>query len=250
MVNYQELAKQLSGLYTADMIAEKLHINRRTAINYIYEMRKLGLIEELYGKGRKLRLYWISAFPFKKTGNPGLCETLNKYSRVKLRERIERRIHGAELTPEDAIVLAIKDRSVRALIAAIDLFDNITDWKRLAHLAKEKEVGRQVGALYEIARKVTRVWRMDGRAYNSLLNSKVKDRYIIKGLRSNNFQDIEKKWKVFIPLNWADLEDYYDKSRRAKQIISSSWRKVTPKSGSLRYRRLRNALLQREKGHE
>ena len=33
-------------------------------------------------------------------------------------------------------------------------------------------------------------------------------KYIIKPLSSNDFKDIEQKWKVYIPLNLADLEEY------------------------------------------
>ncbi len=248
-MDYQKLAKRLSGLKTLEDVSKELNVSRRTAVNYVYEMHKLGLVETRYGLGKRMRLYYIRPVPIKKTGNPGLCETLNKYSRVKLQERIEQRVHGAELSPEDAIVLAITDKSVRALMAAIDLFDNITDWKRLAKLAKENGVGRHAGALYDIARKVTRTWKMDERVYNGLLNSKAEDQYIIKGLRSNDFQDIERKWNVFIPLNWADLEEYYDRARKSKRIVPADRSEVKEGRGSLRYRRLRNALLQREKGH-
>jgi len=35
-----------------------------------------------------------------------------------------------------------------------------------------------------------------------------KFKYIIKSLSSRDFKDIEKKWKIYIPLNYIDLEDY------------------------------------------
>ena len=42
----------------------------------------------------------------------------------------------------------------------------------------------------------------------SLPQKKDKFQYIIKGLKSNDFSNIEKIWKVHIPLNKKDLEDY------------------------------------------
>ncbi|MBI2629112.1 hypothetical protein HYW74_03445 [Candidatus Pacearchaeota archaeon] len=35
-----------------------------------------------------------------------------------------------------------------------------------------------------------------------------KYKYIIGKFDSRDFKDIEKKWRVYIPLNWADLEEY------------------------------------------
>ena len=33
-------------------------------------------------------------------------------------------------------------------------------------------------------------------------------RYIVQGISSDDFKDVEKKWIVYIPLNRADLEEY------------------------------------------
>ena len=39
-----------------------------------------------------------------------------------------------------------------------------------------------------------------------------KFQYIKEKFKSAHFQNIENKWKVYIPLNWGDLEEYkYDK---------------------------------------
>ena len=49
---------------------------------------------------------------------------------------------------------------------------------------------------------------MDIRTKKALLKGKLKDKYIIKRIKSTDFKDIEKKWNVFIPFNKADLEVY------------------------------------------
>ena len=88
------------------------------------------------------------------------------------------------------------------------LFNKVRDWHRLYKFAKNENVRRKVGALYEVARTIIKVRKMDEKTRKLMLNAKNEKKYIIQGLRSKNFQDIEKKWKVFIPFNYADLERY------------------------------------------
>ena len=68
----------------------------------------------------------------------------------------------------------------------------------------------QVAALYEVSKKVVRkVKRMPKKFYNSAMKKKSrKFVYLIKPFSSDDFKEIEKKWKVYIPLNLSDLEDY------------------------------------------
>ena len=46
--------------------------------------------------------------------------------------------------------------------------------------------------------------------FRRLTTPKKNDKYlfVIKGFNSDDFEEIEKKWKVYIPLNRADLEEY------------------------------------------
>lgn len=206
-MDYSKLAKTLEGLQTVESIAKIINVNKRTAINYIYELRKLGLAETFYGK-RKIRMYKIRSIKKPETGYPGLYETINKYSKVKIIPSQEHRIHDYELTVEEAIVRAIKSGSFRLVLASLGLFAKVENWSLLNKLAKKERITRKIGALYDIARTTIRVRKMDKRTRASLLKGKVKSKYIINRLRSKQFLDIEKLWRVYVPFNRADLEVY------------------------------------------
>jgi len=79
----EEIARLLEGLQTADTIAKKLSISRRTAVNIIWKLRKNGLVETGYGK-RKIRLYRIRTIKKPDVGFKGLYDIINENSRVKL----------------------------------------------------------------------------------------------------------------------------------------------------------------------
>jgi hypothetical protein len=49
---------------------------------------------------------------------------------------------------------------------------------------------------------------MDRRIRNKMKSSKLKTRYIIHNLKSKDFQNIEREWKVFLPFNKGDIERY------------------------------------------
>ena len=46
--------------------------------------------------------------------------------------------------------------------------------------------------------------------FKNLAAPKKTDKYksLVKGFSSDSFQEIEKKWKIYIPLNYIDLMDY------------------------------------------
>ena len=48
------------------------------------------------------------------------------------------------------------------------------------------------------------------RTRKALLNSKIKNKYIIPNLRGklNHFLNIEKEWGIYVPFNKGDLERY------------------------------------------
>lgn len=203
----EDTAKTLEGLQTVDTIAKRLGISRRTAVNVIWRLRKYGLVETSYGK-RKIRLYRIRTLKKPDTGFKGLYDIINENSRVKLFTREVHRIHDHKLTVEETIVRAIKEKDFRTILAALGLFNRIRNWSRLLKFAKEEQVTRKVGALYDAARTTIRVKKMDKRTKNALAEGKIKDKYIIEGIKSVDFKDIEKQWNVFIPFNRADVEVY------------------------------------------
>jgi hypothetical protein len=206
-MNIEKLAKRLEGLQTVSSICKLLKVDRRTAINYISMLRKKGFLETVYGK-RRIRMYRISPAVKRKAGYPGLYETINKYSKVKVISRYEHKVYTHELTAEEAIVRAVKTGRFRVILAALGLFNRIEDWHLLNKLSKKEKIGRKIGALYNTARKSFRVKRIDERTRKSLLKSRTDDRYIVDKIKSRDFKDIEKTWKVYIPFNKADLEVY------------------------------------------
>ena len=202
-----EIAKTLEGLQTADTIAKKLGVSRRTAVNITWELRKKGLVETGYGK-RKIRMYRIRTVKKPDIGFKGLYDVINENSKVKLFTKQQHKVHGHELTIEEAVVRAVKEGDFRTVLAALGLFNKVKSWPRLLKFAKKEGITRKIGALYDAAKTIIRVKRMDKRTRKALLNGKAKDRYIIKKIKSKDFEGIEKEWNVFIPFNKADLEVY------------------------------------------
>ena len=200
------LVKKLEGLQTIESIQKKLNIARSTAIKYIHFLRKKGFVETT-GGGKQPRFYKISALRLKGLGNAGMYDIINKYSPIKLRA-IKSRVVGKKLTTEETLIRAIDSKEFRTILASLALFNRIKSWSLLYKLAKEKNIRRKVGALYDTARRVIKTKRMDKRIYKILLQSKEKEGYIIKGLSSKDYKDIENKWKICIPFNKSDLWRY------------------------------------------
>ncbi|MBI4170179.1 MAG: hypothetical protein HY514_00655 [Candidatus Aenigmarchaeota archaeon] len=205
-MDWQKMAKRLSGLQTVSSISRMLGVSRATAINYAYEMRKRGYVAETRGKG-KIRVYEISPVPRTSYGYPGLYEIINANSPVKIAKPYEHRIYH-KMPIEEAIVRAIKTRDFRAILASLALFRKVQDWKLLYGNAQKEGLQRHVGALYDTARKCTRVKRMDNRIRNKLKQAKPREKFIIAGMRSVDFKDIEKEWGICVPFNQSDLGRY------------------------------------------
>ena len=202
-----QLAKRLEGLQTADSISVNLGVGKRTAVNYVWQLRKKGYVETVYGK-RKIRMYKISPIKPIKTGYPGLYEFLNQNSKIRIYPPYTNRIYDHKPTAEEMIVKAVQTGDFRTVLSALNLFNNIKDWALLSELAKKENVGRKIGALYDAARTIMRVRRMDERARKSLLKSEVDGKFIIKNARTKDLNHIEKMWNVYLPFNKADLEAY------------------------------------------
>lgn len=188
-------------------VEKRLNISRETAINYIYGLRKRGLVETDRGK-KGLRLYRIIPVRRKEKGFPGLYETINKYSPIKLVEPFKHRIYDHELAPEEAIVRAILTKDFRTILASLALFRKVSNWSLLYKFAKERKTQRFVGALYDLSRLCLRVRKMDRRIRNKMKSSELNTRYITPNVKSKDFQDIEREWNVFIPFNKGDIERY------------------------------------------
>lgn len=207
-----KLAKELEGMQTIETIQKKLKIVRSTAIKKIHILRKYGLAKTS-GGGKQKRIYTITPFPQMKRGFPGLYDIINEYSPIKLATTAEYRMLSKKLTIEEAIIRAINTKSIRVIIASLALFRHVKDWSRLYRFAKKHNVRRKVGALYDVARKIIRVRKMTKRVRKNLLKGEEKDKFIVANVKSKDFLDIQKKWKIFVPLNRADLMRYREWSR-------------------------------------
>lgn len=200
------IAKKLQGLQTVSTISKILNVEKRTAINYAWKLRKNDYLKTEYARN-KTRWYKIDPLKRKK-GGYNLQELINKNSKVKISTREDYIIHAdKEPCVEEVLSRAINTKEFRMILASLALFNKVKKWSSLKEFADKYKIGRQVGALYDVAKKTIKVRRMDERTRKSLLKSKG-EKFIIKNFKSKSFIDIEKKWKVFIPFNKQDLEIY------------------------------------------
>jgi hypothetical protein len=207
---YEKIAESLQGLWTLETLADRFKIDRSKAIYVVYRLRKLGFVKTSYGAGRK-RLYSISLRNKRK--GISYTEKINEASSspgIKVSGTNFHYIHGKIPSYEEALIYALKQKDVRYTIASLALFRKISDWNELYRLAKRDNLISEVIALYEVARKfVRKIKRMPKRFVHLAQQNKTKQfNYIVTGISSDDFKDIEKKWKVYLPLNSADLEEY------------------------------------------
>lgn len=202
-----ELAKNLEGLNTLDMVSKKLKVKKSTAIKLLSVLRKEGFVETS-GGGKRPRLYKISPIRVAGKEHLGLYDIINKYSKVKLFEPYKHKVMDRVFSVEEAIPMAIKEGNFRLTLASLGLFNFVKDWSKLHYFAKKYDVTKEVGALYDVARDYMKTQKMDKRTKKSILKIKTRKRFIIKHAKSKDFKDIEKTWNVYIPFNKADLERY------------------------------------------
>ena len=207
---YEKIAESLQGFYNLEDFADRLKVDKPKAIYVIHRLRKLGFVKTIYGSKNK-RLYNISLRNKQKgvsytdkineaTSNPGIqIMSSNPYY-----------VYGRVISYEEALIYAIKQKDVRYIIASLALFRKIKDWSLLYKLAKKENLTKEVVALYEISRKVIKkVRRMPKRFLNLTKKKKLNNfNYIVKGISSDDFKETERKWKIYIPLNYSDLEEY------------------------------------------
>ena len=206
-----EIAKKLEGIHTLNTAARVLEVKKSTAIKIVSILRKEGFVETS-GGGKKPRLYKISPLRIAGKEHLGLYDIINKYSKVKLREPYTHKIIDRNLSVEEAIPMAVKEgeKNFRLVLAALGLFNYINRWSKLCSYAKEYNVARKVGALYDVARTIIKVKRMDKRTRKALLKGKDKSRFIIKPHKPNYYKEIEKMWGVYIPFHKSDLDRYVE----------------------------------------
>jgi len=200
-----DLLNKLKGVATIETVMRDLGVPRQKAVYYIHRLRKEGYVKTSRQSDKK-RVYRISFE--NRLGGQTYEGMLSDNSPVKLARWEEYFVHR-DIPLEEAVVYAIKSKSIRHMLAALGLFRKIRDWKTLYRLAKEGNLTREVGALYDLARTVIRTRRMPKSFLNHSLPKKDSGfRQIISGLRSKDYKNIESKWKVRLPFNRADLEDY------------------------------------------
>jgi hypothetical protein len=202
----QELLKKIEGIQTIKTIMELLDVDKNKAIYYVYKLRKKGYVKTK-ATSDKSRIYYV--YRKNKLGGTSYYEIINRYSPIKLAESSFYKIYGREPSLEETLIFAIKTKKVRVITASVSLFKHIKNWTLLGKLARQNKVERSVGALYDLSRKIMKTKKMSEQLKRSILPKKNSEyAYMIKGFKSKNFKDIEETWKIRIPLNKADLEDY------------------------------------------
>tara|TARA_Y100000310_G_scaffold144893_3_gene144191 strand:+ start:15984 stop:16604 length:621 start_codon:yes stop_codon:yes gene_type:complete len=201
-----ELLKKVEGVHTIDSIMSLLKLPKKKAIFQVYKLRKKGYVKTKRLNDNK-RVYYISLD--NKLGGIKYEEIINTYAPTKIVIPKNYYIYRKNPSLEETFVYAIKTKSFRTIFAALSLFKKIDNWKLLYQLAKDNHVERQVGALYEVARKIMKTRRIDKHFINKALpKKKYKFNYIIPKLKSKDFKSIETKWRIYLPFNYKDLEDY------------------------------------------
>ena len=205
----EELLEKAEGLKTIETLQEQLKVNRARAIYLVHKLRKQGFVTTKRRSDSK-RVYNIS--PRYAIGGVSYLDIINKYAPLGARMMAfnEYKFHGKELGIEETLIYAIQQDEPRYIIASLALFREIKDWSLLYHLAKKNGLLREIGALYDIARTILRKLRKMPKRFKNLAlpNKKERIRYMIKYLNSPDFKNVEKRWKVYVPLSKADLEEY------------------------------------------
>jgi len=209
-MRYDIIINAIEGTGTIEDVQEKLKIDRAKAVYILHRLRKLGYIKTKYLPNKK-RIYSIS--PLNKLGGVSYLESFNNNmpnASLRISDKEDYFVHGRKIRAEDELIYALKKGTVRYVISSLFLFRKIEDWSYLYRLAKKENLARQISALYEVARIFIKKIRKMPKRFRRLTTPKKEDKYlfIIKGFNSDDFKETEKKWKVYIPLNRADLEEY------------------------------------------
>lgn len=218
MIDIQKLALRLEGLQTINTICKILNVKTSSAYEYISLLKKWGYSKEIRRTSTNKRIYAIRRTPIIRSKfipeeyseipriKQGLFEIINENSPIKLVPSFEYKVQREErLTIEEALVEAIKTKKFRVILSSLALFNKIENWKRLYYFAKINNLKNVIGALYDLTRLFIRVKRMDSRLRIFLLKDIKIHRSIIPGIKSPDFEDIQKLWNVDIPFRKDDM---------------------------------------------
>lgn len=201
----EETLKKLEGTQTIETVMDSLSVNKQKAIYYLHRLRKKGYVKTKKLSNNK-RVYNIS-FENKLQGTD-YKDIINKNSPIKIVASDKYRLYGKS-NIEEVLILSIKKRSFRTILASLALFKKVKNWSLLYNSAKKDKIEREVGALYDLTRKIILTRKMPKRfRTNSLPKKDDQWKYIIPKLKSDDFKNIEKLWRVYLPFNKRDLVDY------------------------------------------
>ena len=202
----QELLQKLAGIQTIESVMDILRVDIKMAIYYLHRLRKEGYIKTKRQSNNR-RVYNISLD--NKLGGKSYYEIINQHSPIKISTPVIYRIYGKEPSLEETLIYAIKTKSLRTILASLALFKKINNWVELYNLAKENHIERQVGALYDLARQVMKVRKMSLKFRSSALpKEECRFEYAVPELKSKDFMEIERIWKMYLPFNKKDFEEY------------------------------------------
>lgn len=204
-----ELLRRLEGTQTIQSVMALLGVSRKQAIYYVHRLRMQGYVKTRK-RSDKTSVYYVS-FENKLKG-ASYYDIINRHSPIKISPPNVYRVYGERPTIEETLVFATKTKSVRTILAALPLFRKVEDWRLLYQLGKQNMIERQLGALYDLSRRVLRKVRRMPDSYRTyaLPRKHYSFEYTVPGLQSKDFKEIEKTWKVYLPFNKSDLEVYHD----------------------------------------
>lgn len=209
-MDYELIIQAIKGTRTIDSIQDKLKIDRSKAIYLLHRLRTLGYIRTKYLPNRK-RIYSIS--PLNKQHGVSYLEAFNNNMpnpAFKIYDNDDYFVHGRTIKAEDLLMYALNKGTVRFIISSLFLFRKIDNWSYLYQMAKKEGLARKISALYEVSRLFIKKVRKMPKRFRRLTTPKKEDDYlfIINKFDSDDFKEIEQKWKVYIPLNRTDLYEF------------------------------------------
>lgn len=188
---------KIAGLRTIEEIEELLKIRRSYALKLMSSLKKQGYVG-VSGGGRQKRIYKITAY--KQTKSNGMFDIINRHSRLKVQPLFRHIVEGS-YSAENALIDAIALRKKRVILAALNLFNHIKDWKKLKELARKKQLEAEAGMLYDLARKNIKTRKMPENIYMSLKRAK-KPKQII----DEKTEELDKRWNCYVPFSRTDIE--------------------------------------------
>lgn len=206
IIKTRELLEKLKGMHSISSVASIMQVSKKKAIYYVYRLRKQGYVKTRKNPENK-SIYYISFE--NKLGGESYIDVINNYSPIKVSFSQDYKAYGRKIIPEEALVFALKTKELRIILASLALFKRINNWTELYKIAKLNNLKRQIGALYDLSKSIIKVRKMPKRFRKNILpRGDEKYEFMIDKLKSDDFKDIEKLWKVYLPFNVNDLEEY------------------------------------------